>query len=366
MRSAPRASAWPAPTSSSAATRSSPAGKETVLRMRAGRTRVALNAHSTPTAAFVKNANWATRPKPAPPRSRRRWARRPRRLRCRRGRDQADGRQHLHQPDDAGLRLAEGLGPAGARVAAARDRAQRVAVDNNKAAFEWGRRAAHDPASVAALLAPAQVIEFKKRETLESADRAPRRVPHRLPERRLRRRATRPSSSACAPPKRRWASRRLTEAVARYLFKLMAYKDEYEVARLHTETGFQRAHRGAVRGRLQAPLPPGAAALAKPQRQGRAAEAASSARDAHRLPVLARLKGLRGTALDVFGRTEERRTERALIADYRASIEEVLRGAGRGQPCAGRGDRADPRADQGLRPREGAQPGRRAPAVGRS
>ena len=43
-----------------------------------------------------------------------------------------------------------------------------MAVDNNKAAFEWGRRAAHDWASVEKLLAPAQVIEFKKRETLDS------------------------------------------------------------------------------------------------------------------------------------------------------------------------------------------------------
>jgi indolepyruvate ferredoxin oxidoreductase len=101
------------------------AGKETVLRMRAGRTHVALNSHSTPTAAFVKNANWhnpsdacageivhAVGPDGVSA------------LRCRRWRDQADGRQHLHQPDDAGLRLAEGLDPARPRVADARDRAQ--------------------------------------------------------------------------------------------------------------------------------------------------------------------------------------------------------------------------------------------------
>ena len=76
--------------------------------------------------------------------------------------------------------------------------------------------------------------------------------------------------------------------------------------------------------------------------------------------VLAKLKGLRGTPLDMFGRTEERRTERALIGEYRASIEQVLDRPERRQPRAGGGDRPHSRADQGLRPRQGAQPGGRA------
>ena len=82
--------------------------------------------------------------------------------------------------------------------------------------------------------------------------------------------------------------------------------------------------------------------------------------------LLAKLKGLRGTALDIFGRTEERKTERALIGEYRASIEEVLAGAERRQPRAGAGDRQPARADPRLRPRQGAQPGRRARALGRA
>src|SRR5690606_15620867 len=113
-----------------------------------------------------------------------------------------------------------------------------VAVENNHSAFTWGRQAAHDWAAVEKLLAPAQVIEFKKRETLDTL--VSRRVQfladyqdaayaerYRALVERVR--------TAEAP----LARTTLTEAVAKNLFKLMAYKDEYEVARLHAETGFQ-------------------------------------------------------------------------------------------------------------------------------
>jgi indolepyruvate ferredoxin oxidoreductase len=103
------------------------ANKETVLRMREGRTHVALNSHGTPTAAFVKDASGRTRPS----------VRRRRRARCgplgpghvrRRRRGQpVDGRHAVRQPDAAGLRLAEGLGAAGARIAAARHGAEQRA-----------------------------------------------------------------------------------------------------------------------------------------------------------------------------------------------------------------------------------------------
>ena len=80
---------------------------------------------------------------------------------------------------------------------------------------------------------------------------------------------------------------------------------------------------------------------------------------------LARLKGLRGGALDLFGRTEERRTERALIGEYRACIDELLRTLNADNLRAGGRDRAHPRRDPRLRPREGAPPAGRAAQVGR-
>ena len=118
----------------------------------------------------------------------------------------------------------------------------------------------------------------------------------------------------------------LAEAVARNLFKLMAYKDEYEVARLYADTQFRQA--GAVefdgdKLRFEFHLAP---PLLARRRSGdrRAAQDERSAHGCCRLfGVLAKFKVLRGTPFDPFGCTDERRTERKLIADYEAMLDEV-------------------------------------------
>jgi indolepyruvate ferredoxin oxidoreductase len=120
--------------------------------------------------------------------------------------------------------------------------------------------------------------------------------------------------------------RALTEAVARYLFKLMAYKDEYEVARLHTDPAFIAKIEGMFEGdyklvhHLAPPL------TAKRNDKGELQKKPFGPWMRTAFGVLAKLKGLRGGAFDVFGKTEERRTERALIVEYRACIEELLKG----------------------------------------
>jgi indolepyruvate ferredoxin oxidoreductase len=116
----------------------------------------------------------------------------------------------------------------------------------------------------------------------------------------------------------------LTEAVARYLFKLMAYKDEYEVARLHTQTGFQERIAAMFEGDYKVNFHLAPPMIAKRNEKGELQKKKFGPAMLMGFKVLARLKGLRGTALDVFGRTGERRTERALIGQYRASIDEVL------------------------------------------
>jgi Pyruvate/2-oxoacid:ferredoxin oxidoreductase gamma subunit len=145
------------------------AGKETVLRMREGRTHVALNAQGTPTAAFVKNANWQN---PSD--------------QCVADITRAVGEAGVGlfnadavagklmgdtiyvNPMILGYAWQKGWIPLGRESLLRAIELNAVAVENNKTAFEWGRQAAHDRARVEALLSPGQVVEFKKRETVES------------------------------------------------------------------------------------------------------------------------------------------------------------------------------------------------------
>ncbi len=144
----------------------------------------------------------------------------------------------------------------------------------------------------------------------------------------------------------------------------MAYKDEYEVARLHTETGFLEKIATQFEGdytvnyHLAPPL------IAKRNDKGELVKQQFGPWMKSGFAVLAKLKGLRGTAFDIFGRTEERRTERALIGEYRASIDEVLQTLSAVEPGAGGRDRAHPRGHPRLRPREGAPPRGSAAEVG--
>ena len=202
-----------------------------------------------------------------------------------------------------------------------------VQVDKNKAAFEWGRRAAHAPQAVATLLAPAgagaQVIQFKKRESVAEL------IAHRVEF------LTGYQNAAYAADYQHFVEKvraveaplgksTLTAAVARYLFKLMAYKDEYEVARLHSDPAFHARLASQFEGdfKLQVHLAP--PLIAKKNNKGELVKQKFGPYMFTVFRWLAKFKGLRGTALDIFGRTEERRTERALIGEYREAIESLL------------------------------------------
>ncbi len=116
----------------------------------------------------------------------------------------------------------------------------------------------------------------------------------------------------------------LGEAVARYLYKLMAYKDEYEVARLHTDPEFlAKLHAQFKAGyKLQYHLAPPLLAKRDPV-TGELQKRAYGAWVLTAFKLLARLKGLRGRAFDIFGKTEERRHERQMIEDYIQLLDEV-------------------------------------------
>ena len=152
-------------------------------------------------------------------------------------------------------------------------------------------------------------------------------------------------------------STQLTSMVARYLFKLMAYKDEYEVARLYTDGEFLRRVENQFEGdyRVVMHLAPPLWAKSDPE-TGEPKKRTYGPWMMSAMRVLAKLKFLRGGMFDVFGYSAERRMERQLIADYERTVGELL---GEARPLARRArrrDRVDPRVHPRLRPGEGAPP----------
>ena len=207
-----------------------------------------------------------------------------------------------------------------------------VAVENNKRAFSLGRLAAADPAATRELLHEPDPKSLHAETLDELVDRSAAFLSAyqsaRYAERYRARVATvrdreQAVLGAAAPLT-------LTRAVAEHLRKLMAYKDEYEVARLYTDGEFAAKLREQFEGddvRLEFYMAP--PALVKP-RHGIGARGSRKVRfGPWLLPVLrvlARGKALRGTAFDPFGRTEERRLERRLIVEYDTRIDELLVG----------------------------------------
>ena len=116
----------------------------------------------------------------------------------------------------------------------------------------------------------------------------------------------------------------LTEAAARYLFKLMAYKDEYEVARLYTSGEFRKRLEQQFEGDYKLHFHLAPPLLAKKDAEGRLVKQEFGPWVFTAFRVLAKLRGLRGTPLDVFGHTAERRGERALVADYERTVGGLL------------------------------------------
>ncbi len=118
----------------------------------------------------------------------------------------------------------------------------------------------------------------------------------------------------------------VSEAVARYYFKLMAYKDEYEVARLYTTGDFEQRIRDTFDGDFKINFNLAPPMFSKKDGDGHLLKREYGPWVFTAFKLLKRLKFLRGGAFDLFGKTEERRMERQLIVDYRNAIDELLMG----------------------------------------
>jgi indolepyruvate ferredoxin oxidoreductase len=203
------------------------------------------------------------------------------------------------------------------------------AVAMNIAAFRYGRRAVADPKAVEALVKPAPELQNDSLKLSQSFDEVVERRVAFLTAYQSKRYAARyrrlvekmrAAEAAKAPGKCG-----LAEAVARYLFKLMAYKDEYEVARLYTDTSFLERVKANFDGddlRLEFHLAPPLLAR-RDARTGELQKKSYGPWIIRAFRVLKKLKWLRGTPLDIFGYTADRRIERKLIKDYEALLDEI-------------------------------------------
>ncbi|HMA15667.1 MAG TPA: indolepyruvate ferredoxin oxidoreductase family protein, partial [Kiloniellaceae bacterium] len=204
-----------------------------------------------------------------------------------------------------------------------------VAVEANRAAFLWGRRAAHDLAAVEKAAAPRSAPQ--SRHLSQSLDELVARRVAFLTDYQDAGYAARYTAlvekARAAEAARTPGSSAFAEAVARYYFKLLAVKDEYEVARLYADPQFARSLKDQFEGgyRLSFHLAPPLVARRDPD-SGHLQKREFGAWMLPAFRVLAKLKGLRGTAFDIFGYSAERRMERRLIADYEAVIGELLAG----------------------------------------
>ncbi len=301
---------------------------EALAKVRAGRTRAVVNVHETVTGDFTRNPDLEF-PGAALVDV----------IRTEVGRDAADflegtalatalmGDSIATNLFMLGYAFQKGLIPLSRDSIMAAIELNGVAVEANQRAFLWGRRAAVDLAAVEKVAALGEVPE--ERRLSRSLDEL---VERRVADLAAYQNAAYAARYRALVERVREAERTrakgldgLTEAVAKYAYKLMAYKDEYEVARLHSDPEFRRTLAQRFEGdyRLRFHLAP---PLLSP-RDPETGQLLKREYGPWILPVfrlLARLKFLRGTPFDPFGRTAERRRERRLIEEYERTIDDII------------------------------------------
>jgi len=308
------------------------ASRDALSRMGEGRTHAAVNSTQMPTAAFVRNPDWQF---PA--------------VSAEGSIQSACGKDRVALIDAGNIATAlmgdaiatnmfmlgyawqRGWVPLSEGALLKAIELNALSVDFNKQAFGWGRAAAHDADAVALAARrngmTAQVIDFKRPPSLEEVlakrvdfltqyqNAAYARQYSDFVEQ------VRRAESALGEPAK---AMKLSTAVATYLFKLMAYKDEYEVARLYTAPAFREKIAGMFEGDYQLKFHLAPPLLAKHDSNGHLIKKQYGPWMMRAFGVLAKLRFLRNTPLDVFGYTDERKQERALIGEYCNTVSGLL------------------------------------------
>jgi indolepyruvate ferredoxin oxidoreductase len=297
------------------------AGKATLALMQAGRSWVLLNSHPTPTANFVHDTQWQF-PQAA----------------CTQAISQVVGSEGLAVLDAEAVAVAAlgdsiytnplllGFAWQRGRVPLSRAALLRaieinaVQVAKNQEAFEWGCHCAQHLDQVQAASHTRQVINWAKKSTL------PEVLSRRIAELTVYQNASyarRYQAQVIAAQELDglWAQSQFSEAVAHNLFKLMAYKDEYEVARLYSDGVFAAKLASQFDGSPELYFHLAPPLWAKSDAQGHLLKQRLGPWLMTALKLLARFRTVRGSWLDPFGYTKERRAERALLAKYLAQLE---------------------------------------------
>ena len=201
-----------------------------------------------------------------------------------------------------------------------------VGIESNKRSFLWGRRAAVDLKRVERIATPTQAIVVQMPVSLDNVIKQRVEFLTAYQDSAYAARYQELVARVRAAETDKGLGNKLSTAMAKYYFKLMAYKDEYEVARLYTDGKFVEQLQSQFEGKFSVKFNLAPPLFAKKDGQGRLVKAEFGSWMWSAFKLLARLKGLRGSAFDIFGYTEERKMERALIQEYREMIDALVAG----------------------------------------
>ena len=316
------------------------ASADALATVKAGRTVILANTHELPTAAFVRNPDASLQADSLLAKMRHAVGEEKELLASIDAQDIAQRLMGDTMPSNIvmlGACWQRGLVPVSFEALMRAIELNGVAVENNKTAFALGRLAIAAPEALRRLAGEqaGSAVQWFNFDQLDDRDGQPGLIARRKAFLTEYQDAAYASRYEALVQRVRAAESalgdagkglRLTKAVARYYAKLLAIKDEYEVARLYTDGKFEAALKAQFEDWDHLSFHMAPPLIAKPGADGRAKKVELGSWTFKALKTLAKFKGLRGGALDLFGKTEERRIERQLIRDYEALVDELLAG----------------------------------------